>query len=234
MRRFIFLLAFLGLAQSVTAQDRTDDQIKSLALQAILENPQIIMEAVAILEAQEKERQALAAANVIGTMGEDPNAPVVGNENGDVTVIEFFDYNCPYCRRAGKALQDVLAQDSGIKVVMREWPILGEGSVIAARASLAARNQDKYQEFHWALMNSEGRADEAFVMNIARSVGLDTAQLRADMNSPAVEAHIAKSVELANALGFTGTPAFVVGDQAAPGFIPAEELTRLIAEARAN
>ena len=164
----------------------------------------------------------------------DPNAPNLGNPEGDVTVVEFFDYNCPYCRSAGQTVQALLAADANVRVIYREWPILGDDSVIAARAALAAREQGKYEAFHWALMNGEGRVTEALIFKVARDLGMDVAQLEADMVSPAVEAHIALSNALAQQLGFTGTPAFIVGDKTAPGMLSFDEITRLVADARNN
>ena len=233
MRIIFFVIAFIGLAQTTVAQRVTDQQIKQLALEAILENPEIVMQAVAIIQQREKDRVASSANTVRLQLEQDPNSPNLGNLSGDVTVIEFFDYNCPYCRKAGKTIQALLASDENVRVIYREWPILGEASVYAARAALAARTQGKYEELHWALMNGEGRATEASILKIARDLGLDITKLKLDMNSPAVEAHISQSSALARNLGFTGTPAFIVGDRTAPGMLSVGEITAMIAEARA-
>ena len=232
MRAILFVLAFVGFAQTAPAQSMTEDQIKQLALEAILENPDIIMQAVAILQQREQERATSGASTVRLQLESDPNAPNLGDPEGDVTVVEFFDYNCPYCRSAGQTLQALLAADANVRVIYREWPILGEDSVIAARAALAAREQGKYEAFHWALMNGEGRVTEAIIFKVARDLGMDVAKLEADMVSPAVEAHIALSNALAQQLGFTGTPAFIVGDKTAPGMLSFDEITRLVADAR--
>ena len=234
MRVILMAVAFLGFAQMAPAQQMTNEQVKLLALEAILENPQIIMQAVAILEKRERERAASGANTVRLQLEQDPNSPNLGNPDGDVTVIEFFDYNCPYCRKAGQTVQELLASDANVRVIYREWPILGEDSVFASRAALAARAQGKYEEFHWALMNGEGRASEASVLKLARHLDLDVEKLQADMTSPAVEAHIAQSSALARTLGFTGTPAFIVGDRTAPGMLSTDEITAMVAEARAE
>ena len=234
MRVILMAVAFLGFAQMAPAQQMTNEQVKQLALEAILENPQIIMQAVAILEQRERERAASGANTVRLQLEQDPNSPNLGNPDGDVTVIEFFDYNCPYCRKAGQTVQELLASDANVRVIYREWPILGEDSVFASRAALAARAQGKYEEFHWALMNGEGRASEASILKLARHLGLDVEKLQADMTSPAVEAHIAQSNALARTLGFTGTPAFIVGDRTAPGMLSTDEITAMVAEARAE
>ena len=234
MRLALLIISFLFLSQGVTAQSMTDDQVKKLALEAILENPEIIMKAVEILQQREKEQAASGANTVRLEVESDPNAPNLGNPEGDVTVVEFFDYNCPYCRSAGQTVQALLAADENVRVIYREWPILGDDSVMAARAALAAREQGKYEAFHWALMNGEGRVTEALIFKVARDLGMDVAQLEADMVSPAVEAHIALSNALAQQLGFTGTPAFIVGDKTAPGMLNLDEIAMLVAEARAE
>ena len=234
MRLALLVFYLFFTCQSVAAQSMTEDQVKQLALEAILENPEIIMEAVAILQQREKERAASGANSVRLEIESDPNAPNLGNPEGDVTVVEFFDYNCPYCRSAGQTVQALLAADENVRIIYREWPILGDDSVMAARAALAAREQGKYEAFHWALMNGEGRVTEALIFKVARDLGMDVAQLEADMVSPAVEAHIALSNALAQQLGFTGTPAFIVGDKTAPGMLNLDEIAMLVAEARAE
>jgi protein-disulfide isomerase len=210
-------------------------RIKALALEAILERPEIIEEAIARLQALEEERRLAAIQQTLTNRRDDleydPNAPVLGNPDGDVTVVEFFDYNCPFCKRAVEPIKELLATDDQVRLVYREWPILGEGSVFAARAALAAREQGKYEEMHWALMTG-GRADAQSTIAIAEQLGLDIEKLREDMNAPEVIEHITLSMELAEQLSITGTPSFVVGNNVAPGLIPLAELEELIREAR--
>ena len=232
----IILAAAMLMATPLMAQDFTEDQIKDLALQAIRENPQIVMEAVAILEAQEDARKADQSVAVLSSrrdvLERDPNAPVLGNVDGDVTIVEFFDYNCPYCKRVKPEIQALMAADPDIRLVYREWPILGEGSVFAARAALAARNQGKYEEFHWAMMGLQGRAEEASILNAAVEIGLDADKLRADMDAPEINEHIQTSMELAAALGFNGTPSFVIGEALVPGFIKTVQFEGYVEGAR--
>ena len=231
------ILAIVTLPLAAQADTLSEDRVKELVLEAIRENPEIVLEAVQIIEQREQQRQAAAAASVLSdnrdVLENDPNAPVLGNPDGDVTVVEFFDYNCPYCRRVKPHIEALLEADPNIRLVYREWPILGDGSVFAARAALAAREQGKYEEFHWALMGMAGRAEEASVIQMAEQVGLDVAQLRRDMESPEIDAHIAASMELSRAIGFNGTPSFVIGDALVPGVIEAEQMIRLAEEARA-
>ena len=236
---FTLTLSFFCLFGLVRpgAAEMTQAEIKQLALEAILENPEIIRQAITLLQQRDEASSATQVQALLSEqrtlLERDPNAPVIGNNKGDVTVIEFFDYNCPYCKRAWSELNTVMAQDPDVRVVLREWPILGEASVYATRASLAARKQGRYVEFHNALMASKGRAQPASVMAIAKSVGLDTAQLKADMKSPEIDEHIETSMRLARSLNFSGTPAYIIGDALAPGMVAADELKNMIAQARA-
>ncbi|MCK0137933.1 MULTISPECIES: DsbA family protein [unclassified Aliiroseovarius] len=229
----------LGLAIAPIAsfaQELSDARIKELALEAIRENPQIIMEAVQLLEQAQAASQAETAADVLKNQRQllehDPNAPILGNPEGDVTVVEFFDYNCPYCKRAMSEVQGLLDADPNVRLVYREWPILSDGSVFAAKAALAAREQGKYDELHWALMGMKERAEEASVMRLAEEIGLDVEQLRVDMEAPEVQEHIDVSMRLTQALGFNGTPSFVIGEDLVPGFVEQEQLEALVDKTR--
>ena len=232
MRAIFTAVIFFGLTQMASSQDISDEKIKQLALEAILENPEIIMQAVSILRQRDAEIAASGANTVRLELENDPGSPNLGNPEGDVTVVEFFDYNCPYCRQAGKTVQKLIEADPNVRLIFREWPVLGEGSMFAARAALASRAQGKYEEFHWTLMNGEGRATEASILKVARDLELDIVKLLADMESPAVELHLERSNDLARSLGFTGTPAFIVGDQTVPGMISLEKIEKLIADVR--
>lgn len=222
------LLATTALPGLAAADELTEEQIKDLVYEAIRENPGIVMEAVAILERSQQQAQENAAAKVLNEerdrLEQDPNAIILGNPDGDVTVVEFFDYNCPYCRRVMPEVDALVEQDPNVRLVYREWPILGEGSDFAARAALASRNQGLYEEFHVAMMSMEERAEEASVLRIARDVGLDVELLVHDMEAPEIDEHIATSMELTRALGFSGTPSFVIGDSLIPGFVEAQVL----------
>ena len=237
MKRFLATAALVMLPIAAMADGLDENRIKELVLEAIRENPGIVFEAAQLFEEQQQALQAQAAAEVLdtekATLENDPNAPVLGNPEGDVTVVEFFDYNCPYCRRVKPEMEALLAADPNVRVVYREWPILGEGSVFAARAALASRNQGKYEEFHWAMMQLKQRAEEATIIRVAEDIGLDVAQLRRDMNAPEIEEHIQTSMRLAQSLGFSGTPSFVIGDSLAPGLIQADQMIELVDQARA-
>lgn len=226
----------LLLPLQVAGQDLSEDRVRELVLETIRDNPGIVMEAITILQSREAEAQAASQAEVLAgereVLERDPNAPVLGNPEGDVTVVEFFDYNCPYCRRVKPEIEALLEADPNVRLVYREWPILGEGSVFAARAALAAREQGLYEQFHWAMMAMNGRANESSVLRIAEEVGLDVTQLRRDMEAPEVAEHIQTSMRLTQALGLNGTPSFVIGDALVPGIVDVDQLQTLVTDAR--
>ncbi|EBA13493.1 DsbA family protein [Roseobacter sp. CCS2] len=238
MRKLLAVALMTLLPFGAVAQELSEDQIKALALEAIRENPEIIAEALSVLREERNVAEAAAQAEALvrqrAALESDPNAPFVGNADSETVVVEFFDYNCPYCKRAADNVKALIAADDDLRIVYREWPILGDGSEFAARAALAARAQGKYEDMHWGLMEMRGRAEEASVLALARSVGLDVDQLVADMQSEEVNSHLATSQQLARTLGFTGTPAFVIGDALVPGAVPLSDLQGLIADARAD
>lgn len=240
MRILVIAFALVVMPLSSTAGaagSLTREEIKELVLQTIRENPEIIAEAISLLQQQEENARLAAAAaaleGVRDSIENDPNAPVLGNPDGDVTVVEFFDYNCPYCKRAADSVAALVAEDEGVRLVYREWPILSEGSLFAARAALAARQQDRYEEMHVGLM-ALPRAEESTVLQVARDLGLDVTQLTADMNAPEIDEHIDLSMHLADTLQFNGTPSFVIGNALVPGLVSLEHLRSLVDQARAD
>ncbi|RDD68743.1 DsbA family protein [Paracoccus versutus] len=162
----------------------------------------------------------------------DPTAPVLGNPQGDITLSEFFDYNCPFCRKMVEPMHRLITSDPKLRVVFREWPVFGEDSDFAARASLASLQQGRYWQFHTALFRTRGRVTEAATMRAARDIGLDTARLERDMAAEPVERHIAMSHMLAEHMGLIGTPTFVAGDEGAFGEYSLDELRGLVQRAR--
>lgn len=162
----------------------------------------------------------------------DPNAPVLGNPNGNITLTEFFDYNCAYCRESVPDIHALISQDDQLRVVFREWPVFGEGSVFAARASLASLKQGKYWQFHTDLMKQRGQVGEALTMASARRVGLDIDRLRRDMQAPEVTQHLDQSMLLADHMGLQGTPMFIAGHEGVFGKQSLPSLRALVAQAR--
>ncbi|EHK54604.1 DSBA oxidoreductase [Mesorhizobium alhagi CCNWXJ12-2] len=185
------------------------------------------------------ENRRLLAAELRGLIPErrdalfnDPAAPTAGNPEGDVALVAFFDYNCLQCREAVSILQQAVKDDPKLKLVFKEYPILGPDSKFAAAAALASRKQGKYEAFHLALMASRGRLRESSIFTIAGQVGLDVEQLKRDMEDPAIADALARNRALAIGLYITGTPALVVGDEVIPGVVDVATLQRSIAKAR--
>lgn len=162
----------------------------------------------------------------------DPTAPVLGNPDGDITLTEFFDYNCPFCRKMVEPMHRLILSDKNLRVVFREWPVFGEDSDFAARASLASLQQEKYWQLHTALFRTRGRVTEDATMRVAREVGLDVARLERDMDNEQVEQHISMSYMLAEHMGLMGTPTFIAGDEGAFGEYSLDELQGLVKRAR--
>ena len=205
----------------------------------LLEHPEVILEAIEILEArrsadQEKQDAELVAAHR-DLLFNDPDSWVGGNPEGDVTLVEFLDYRCGYCKRAHPEVEALLQQDQNIRFVVKEFPILGEESVAAARMALAALEIDpsRFEALHDALMSHEGQLTEAAAYQIARNVGYDAEALKARAGQPDIEEQIRENYSLARALGINGTPGFVLGDRIVRGYLPLEEMQAAVDEVRA-
>jgi protein-disulfide isomerase len=219
-------------AQSALPQD----EVERIVREYLLREPEIIMQAI---EELQRRRDAQAAATqrerLAGereTLEADARDPVLGNPDGDVTLVEFFDYRCGYCRIMAEPMQTLLAGDPELRVVMKEFPILGPDSLLASRAALAAHRQGGYEAMHWALL-AESRIDETAIRRLAEAQGLDVEQLFADMEADEVADHIQDNILLAQGLGINGTPSFVIGETVLPGAVPVERLTQLVEELRA-
>lgn len=224
-------LGFLG-----SAAPRGD--FESLAKEYLLSNPEVIVEAVKQMESrqqavQENELTAVLTARH-AEIFDDPASPVGGNVDGNATLVEFFDYNCPYCRQAAPLMQQLQQEDGEVRIVFKEFPILGPGSRFAAQAALASQKQGKYVDFHNAMMAYKGQISEGSTLEIAAAVGLDVEQLKSDMSDPAIEATIRSNFDLADALRLSGTPSFISGKQITRGLVDLETMTQLIAAARAQ
>ena len=222
-------------AQTPPAADR--DAIEAIVRDYLLNNPEIIEEAIGLLRTK---RQTEMRAQVQAAIRENdealrahPMSPVSGNAHGDVTLVEFFDYQCGYCKRALGTMEALLNTDADVRVVWKEFPILGPVSSIAARAAMAADRQNRYLPFHLALMRAPELTEEK-VFEIAGETGLDIERLRRDMEDPAIDAYLEETRALARELGIEGTPAFVVGDTLVPGIIDAAQMNALLAAARAG
>ena len=242
MAGLLAALAAAGVAAQEASQDGARielpaDQVEAIVRDYLMREPEIIYEALQELQrretAAEAERQKAALAGRRDDLFQSAASPVGGNPEGDVTLVEFFDYRCGYCRRVVGALRALVEQDEDLRVVFKEFPILGEDSVRASRAALAAERQGLYMPMHFALMAADDLSMDG-IMRVAAGVGLDPEQLAQDMQSPEIQAEIAATYELARALGIEGTPAFVVDDQLIPGAVSQERLAALVDEARTD
>ena len=225
-------------AQGLTPEQ--SKQVEDVVRRVIKENPRLILDALEELrkaeQAAQKSKGLAALKAKAKDIQNDPNAPVAGNPQGDVTVVEFFDYRCPYCKAGHERLKQVVAKDGKVRLVLKEFPILGPESVFASRAALAAHRQDpkKYYGFHDALLSSKERITNDITLKIAGASGLDVERLKKDMAAPEISRMLEANADLAEELGINGTPAFIVGDNLAPGAVDAATLEKMIAEARAK
>lgn len=196
-------------------------ELGEIIKQYLLENPEVLLEAQNLLEAKmdkiQAERTAAAIKDNASEIFRPTASPIVGNAKGDVTVIEFFDYNCGFCKKAFSDVAHLVDKDKQVKFILKEFPILTKGSEEASRVALAARMQGKYWEFHKAMLESQGQANEASALRVAEKIGVDMARLKKDMASPEVKKEIDDTRKLAAKLGIQGTPHFLVGDRIIPG-----------------
>ena len=223
-------------APAAVPDDLPVDAIRQIIREYLIEHPEVLIEAQQALQAkrdaQEAEQERQAIQRHRDEIFLDPDAPVAGNPDGAVILVEFFDYRCGYCRRVTPTLEALLAENDDVRLVYKEFPILGPESTLAARAALASRAQGGYGPFHVALMESDGAFDLDHILAVARSVGLDPERLAQDMDEPAIDTLIERNAVLANALGVRGTPAFVIGDRMIGGALPLAEFRTAIADAR--
>lgn len=252
MQRFSFYLSLLMMAavglfiltpapkasqvtaiSSINAKDRK--ALEALIHDYILENPEIIPQAIAELQRREANKLLSSYRSDIETPF--PGA-VAGNPQGDVTLVEFFDYRCPYCKQAYKDVDRLIADDPNLRVVFREFPVLdGEGEPLsrrAALASLAAARQGKYIAFHDRLFGISGRLTQELLVASVREIGLDERRLADDMSSPTLNAEVDKNLDLGRTLGLSGTPSYIIGNQIISGSVGYDALKAAIAKARSR
>lgn len=238
---FVALLAVSApvLAQSAppTADERA--RIESIIRDYLLKNPEVLQEALVELEkrqaqAEDRARAAAFSANR-QALYRAPNQVVLGNPQGDVTLVEFFDYNCGFCKRALAETLELLRSDPRLRIVLKDFPVLGQGSMEAAQVAVALKMQitpPKYLEFHQKLLGGRGQANGARALEVAREVGADMARLQRDMQSPQVRETLAENMRLAETLRINGTPTYVVGDEVVVGAVGLEKLRENLARAR--
>ncbi|MVT53798.1 thioredoxin domain-containing protein [Bradyrhizobium yuanmingense] len=239
----LFALAMFGAAVPASADTFSDSQrteIEKIIKNYLVSHPEVLEEAMAELSkrqaaAETQKHQASIAQNAEAIFNS-PRQVVLGNRDGDVTFVEFFDYNCGYCKRAMDDMLTIMKGDPKLKVVLKEFPVLSQGSVEAAQVGVAVRMQDpsgkKYLDFHQKLLSGRGAADKARAMQAAKEAGLDTARIEKDIASPEVRATLEENFKLAEAMGMNGTPSYVIGKQIVIGAVGVESLKEKIGIAR--
>lgn len=232
------LLALVADALPAAAAEFTPAQraeIVAIVRDALKRDPSILRDAVASLQADDGVRQQENMRSAIATHRDElvrPDDPVGGNPRGDVTIVEFFDTRCPYCRRMEPAMEKLLTQDRGVRLVYKDLPILGPASVLGSKALLAAQNQGAYEKLREAVMQLPPDTTPAMIKAAAQKLGLDWSRLEHDMDAPAVQARIEANLKLAHALEIQGTPALLVGDTLVPGALELAELQKVVTAAR--
>jgi protein-disulfide isomerase len=226
-----------GMSMSGVSIDQKG-QIEKIVHDYLLAHPEVIRDAMIALqskeEAQKADDQSQAVAANKDKLYRDPATPVAGNPIGDVTLVEFFDYHCPYCKAVAEPLAQLLKDDKGVRLVLKEFPILGEDSKLASKAALAAVAQGKYWEFHQALLAHRGTFDVDTIKTIAKNVGLNPEKLVADMGDAKVEPLIDSNRKLADSLDLSATPTFIIGGEVVEGAIPLDQIKALIKKARGS
>jgi protein-disulfide isomerase len=215
-------------------------EIERVVHDYLVNHPEVLQEAMTELEkrqtAAEEEKHKTAVKQYSQALFSSPRQVVLGNPNGSITFVEFFDYNCGYCKHAMSDMLTLLKDDPKLKIVLKEFPVLGPGSVEAANVAVAVRMQDKtgqkYLEFHKELLGGRGAADKARALAVAKNVGMDMNRLEKDLNSPEVKATMEENFKLAEALGLNGTPSYVIGDNVVVGAIGLQGLEAKINTAR--
>ena len=225
-------------ADELTAGQRAE--VERLVRDYILEHPELIQDAMVELEkrqaAADAEKHKAAVKKNSEALFSSPRQVVLGNPTGNVTFVEFFDYNCGYCKRAMTDMLTLLKDDPKLKVVLKEFPVLGPGSLEAAQVAVAVRMQDKngkkYLEFHQKLLTGRGQVDRARALAVAKEIGLDMTRLDKDMTSPEVKETLQESMKLAEALGLNGTPSYVIGDNVVVGAVGLDALKEKVNTSR--
>ncbi len=227
-----------GHAQGFSGAQRSE--IEKIIRDYLIANPEVLQEAIAALEkkqaADEAEKHQAAVKDNSQAICNSPRQVTVGNPQGDVTFVEFFDYNCGYCKRAMVDMMELMKHDPKLKVVLKEFPVLGPASVEVARVAVAVRMQDKtgkkYLDFHQKLLSGRGQVDKARAMAAAKEVGLDMARIEKDLGSDEVRLTLEESLKLAEKLGLNGTPSYVIGPHVVVGAVGLEQLKEKVNSAR--
>ena len=223
----ILISFFLTISQS-HAHEINKDKIETIIKNFLIKNPNFIKSTLDNYDLSLKIKKKQNAIKLL----KDIENPGIFQKQADITIYEFFDYNCGYCKSVVKTIMDILSEDKKINFIFVEFPILSQQSYIAARAALASKKQDLYNNFHLSLMKIKGRVSEEKVFNTAKEIGLNIDQLKIDMNNPEIEQQLAKNREIAKLLNLNGTPAFIIGDIIYPGALNLNKLKEIIKQFR--
>ncbi len=236
--RFALLAAALlpGVAQAAAFTPQQRDEVVTILRDALKRDPSILREAVVALQADDARQQSQVQASTLAALGPQlahtEGDPVAGNPNGRVTVVEFYDVRCPYCRRMLPVLTSLLRANPDVRLVYKDLPVLGPASVLGARALLAAHKQNGYQKLHDALMSGPSEINDANLEPLAVKLGLNWERMQADMKSPDVQARIDANLAMGRKLDLQGTPIYVVGTTMLPGAVDLAELQDAVTAAR--
>jgi len=227
----------LSLASTpVAAQQLTKEQVEQIVADYIRDNPKAIIESVESFGRQQQEAEEQATLDKINQFRDwiykNDDHAVMGNPKGDVTIVEFFDYNCGYCKQALGDMMTLLDKDKKLKMVMIELPILGDSSAAAGRWSLAAKRQNRYMEYHVALMKHKGPLNETVFKDYAKKLGLNVEQMEKDVKDPKINQILDDNLRMAMTFGMTGTPGFIIGDKVFRGYVGMEAFEGAVIEAR--
>ncbi|MBS9477902.1 DsbA family protein [Ancylobacter radicis] len=220
----------IGIAPAAALDDTQRKEFEGVIRDYLIKNPEVIQEAIMELQKRQAASEATQRQQALATMKplvfDSPRGVIVGNPQGDVTLVEFFDYNCGYCRRALADLQQLMKNDPKLKVVLKEFPVLGPGSVEAAQVAVAVRlaAPDKYYAFHEKLLSERGQANKAKAIEAAVAVDVDKAALEKALANPEVNATLQESLQIADSLGIDGTPSYVVGDAVIVGAVGHDQI----------
>jgi protein-disulfide isomerase len=224
---------FFMIGQQVNNQSDSDtlnqDQVNAYIREYLLSNPEIIPEAVEVLRSRQNASALMESDELLYNDG---FSHIAGNVDGDITIVEFYDYNCGYCKQVPEHIAQLIEEDKNVKVIFKELPILAESSQYASVAAMASMKQDKFMDFHSALMKNKRQLTEELVMQIARDSGVDEDKLLQDMADPEIEKNIMKNKYLVQNIGISGTPGFVIGSQVIPGYIQYERLKDIVRQER--
>jgi protein-disulfide isomerase len=226
----------VGSTRAAETAPAQRQDVEAIIHDYLMQHPDVLIAALRAAEDKLNHESDTKATQAVAQnrreIFDDPETPVAGNPQGNATIVEFFDYRCPYCKQVQPSLESLLKQDPKLRVVYKEFPILGPVSVTAAQAALAAQRQRKYDAFHAAMMAARGQITDDTVYQVAGSVGLDVDRLKHDMASPEIAQQLKANLALAEVLDIHGTPAFIVGDHVVPGAVDLGALKTMVADAR--